>query len=101
MSGYSLSDAADADLAAIFWQGLEGFGVSRTERYLEELEQTFDYLSRYPQAARLRTELTPPIRAYPHNAHVIIYDVAESQIVILRVRSGRENWMASPVEDEA
>ncbi|MGV3578080.1 type II toxin-antitoxin system RelE/ParE family toxin [Brevundimonas sp.] len=100
MSRYWLTKAADADLDIIFWQGLERFGPSRTERYVEELERTFDHLCRFPEAARLRTELTPPVRAYPLEAHVIIYEIENGGIAILRIRSGRENWTASPLEDD-
>ena len=101
MSRYRLSEAADADLTAIFWQGLERFGVAHTERYVDELEHTFAYLARFPEAARLRTELTPPVRAYSLEAHVILYEIVESEIIILRIRSGRENWMAAPLEEKA
>lgn len=100
MSGFRLSAAADADLDAIFWQGLERFGVARTERYLEEFEHAFAHLARFPEAARLRTELTPPVRAYPLEAHVIIYEVEDDGVFVIRIRSGHENWMASPVEDD-
>jgi toxin ParE1/3/4 len=96
---YRLSAAADADLDTIFWQGLEQFGVARTERYLEELEHAFAHFSGFPEAARLRTELTPPVRAYPLEAHVIIYEIEDDGIFIIRIRSGQENWTASPVED--
>lgn len=99
MSQYRLSDAADADLTAILWQGLERFGVARTERYLQQLEDAFGHLGRFPESARARTDLTPPVRAYPMEAHIIIYEISDGEIVILRIRSARENWMASPLED--
>ena len=100
MSGYRLSAAADADLDAIFWQGLEQFGVARTQRYLEEFEHAFAHLARFPEAARLRTELTPAVRAYPLEAHVIIYEIDDNGVFVIRIRSGRENWTAFPVEDD-
>jgi toxin ParE1/3/4 len=93
---YRLTLEAQQDLAAIFWHGLEQFGSARTERYLEEIEQVFAFLCEYPEAARLRTEIDPPVRAYPQEAHVIIYEIEGSELVIIRIRSARENWVADP-----
>ena len=84
----------------IFWHGLESFGAVRTERYVTELEQSFDHLSRFPEATRLRTEMTPPVRAYPQDAHVIIYEIEDENIVVLRIRSARENWTVDPLGDD-
>lgn len=90
---YRLSGQAEADLAAIFWYGLDAFGTARTEQYLQELEQTFAFLAEYPEAARPRSEIDPPIRAYPLEAHMILYEIEGEDIVIVRMRSARENWM--------
>lgn len=96
---YRLSADAEADLAAIFWHGLESVGAPRTERYLEELEETFALLARFPEAARLRTEIEPAIRAYPKDAHIVLYEFDGEDIVIVRVRSARENWASRPIRD--
>ncbi len=100
MSRYRLSRAADLDLEMILWDGLERFGPARTERYLTDLEQTFDYLSQYPEATRLRTEMVPPVRAYSQDAHVIIYEIENDGIFIVRIRSARENWIFDPIGDD-
>lgn len=101
MSRYRLASAAEADLAGIFWQGLERFGPIQTERYLEEIEAPFDMLAQFPEVARLRQELSPPVRALPHSAHIIVYHVETDGIVILRIRSAGENWTATPSGDES
>ena len=44
--------------------------------------------------ARLRSELSPPMRVHPCGSHVILYVVdVERGVVIVRVRHGREDWM--------
>lgn len=91
MNRYRLSRAAESDLEIIFWYGLEHFGVAQTDSYVTELEQTFDDLGRYPKATRLRTEIRPPIRAYPKGANVIIYEIDGEDVLIVRIRSAREN----------
>lgn len=100
MNSYQLSTAADIDLAAIFWDGIERFGSAQTERYLEKLEALFAHIAEFPRSARLRTELTPPVRVYPTDAHMIIYQIEDGGVVILRIRSARENWIAAPLEDD-
>jgi len=84
----------------IFWHGLENFGATRTERYVTELEQTFDYLSRFPEAPRPRTEMTPPVRAWSKDVHVILYEIERDGIFIVRTRSAREIWTLDPAGDD-
>ena len=93
---YRLTVEADNDLTAIFWHGMEQFGAARTERYLNELEQVFAFLAEHPEAARLRADIDPPIRAYPQEVHIILYEIEGSDVVIVRIRAARENWIASP-----
>lgn len=100
MSRYRLASAAETDLAGIFWQGLDRFGPIQTERYLEEIEAQFEMLASFPMVARLRQELTTPVRAHPHSAHIIVYSVEADGILILRIRSAAENWTATPLGDE-
>lgn len=100
MTTYRLSLSSEADLAAIFWDGLERFGATQTERYLERLEAAFAYIAAFPEAARLRTEIVPPVRALPVEAHIIVYDIEATGAVIQGIRSARENWIAAPAGDD-
>jgi toxin ParE1/3/4 len=93
---YRLTKAAADDLVAIYLDGLARFGLPQADRYHGGLRQTFTFLAENPFAARLREEICPPIRAYPFNLHIVIYECAEDGIVILRVRHGREDWISSP-----
>jgi toxin ParE1/3/4 len=90
---YRLSSAAVADLRAIFRYGVEEFGLVQADAYADALTATFVFLAEYPRVARLRTEVVPPVRAYPFRRHLIVYDIFGEMIVIQRVRHGREDWM--------
>lgn len=96
MSSYRLSNAADADLVAIFLRSLDDFGIRQAERYRDELKAQFERLGEFPDLARLRTEYEPALRVATHKAHVIIYEVDGGDIVIVRVRHGREDWRTDP-----
>lgn len=86
-----LSTHADADVEAIFVTGVQTFGVGPAEGYLDGLRRAFELLSRFPSLARERSEVDPPVRIYPYAAHVIVYEIAGEDVVILRVRHGRED----------
>lgn len=92
-----LSDGAEADLRLIFWQGLEMFGARQAEAYLSGLEDQLQQLLLFPDAGRLHTDVQPPVRAQPYGAHVIIYERLDDIVVVLRIRSAREDWTTSPL----
>lgn len=96
MPRFRLTRAAADDLTAIFLQGIEQFGLPQADTYHEGLSAIFAFLADYPQAARLREEISPPARVHPYKAHLVIYDVGdEDEVIILRVRHGREDWISS------
>jgi toxin ParE1/3/4 len=55
--GYRLSRKAEDDLIDIYLAGARDFGAAQAERYYFELQDVFEFLSRFPQIARGRTEI--------------------------------------------
>ena len=95
MPGYRLSSDARDDLLGIFFVGLEMFGYRQAEIYREGLEKAFALLADYPEMARVREEIDGSVRAFPHQAHVIVYEIDEGgDILVLRIRHGHEDWVA-------
>lgn len=99
MPTYRLSRAANDDISHIFFEGLRLFGATQANKYHDGLIATFEFLSDHPRAARLREEADDPFRAWTYNAHVVVYDVDEDDesIIVVRVRHGREDWMAQRI----
>ncbi|MBB4615782.1 type II toxin-antitoxin system RelE/ParE family toxin [Novosphingobium taihuense] len=96
MPRFRLTRAAADDLTAIFLEGIEQFGLPQADTYHEGLSAIFAFLANYPHAARLREEISPPVRVHPYKAHLVIYDVGvEDEVIVLRVRHSREDWMSS------
>ena len=90
---FRLSARAEADLIDIYLYGVEHFGHRQAEAYQDKIDHTIDLIADKPELARLREEITPPVRIHPVEAHIIVYLVDENRDVrILRVRHGRENW---------
>jgi len=95
MASYKLSRAADHDLARIAEYTVERFGVAQAIAYRDGLIRAFEFLATYPQAARLRIELKPPLRAHRYQTHLVLYDILpEGSILVIRIRHGSEDWQA-------
>lgn len=99
MPRYRLSRRAEEDLIQIYVSGALAFGVRQAEHYQDGLEATFDLIARYPELARERHELRPPVRIHRYRSHVVIYLIEAGGPFIVRVRHGREDWESS--SDEA
>lgn len=90
---YDLSQAAARDLEEIFLYSLSEFGLQQAEAYRDELLSVLTIIGANPELARLRTEITPPVRVHPHGPHVLIYTLHEHRRpLILRIRDAREAW---------
>lgn len=99
MAGLRFSEAARADIRAIYRQGVEGFGVSQADDYAAGLRQTIDRLVLFPESARLRDSMTRPVRILPFRSHVIVYALDERGVHVLRIRHALEDWIGNPVGD--
>jgi toxin ParE1/3/4 len=96
MGIYRLSQKAEADLIEIYMIGVHQFGDAQAERYHAAFEKAFAFLADYPRAARERAEIDPPVRVHPRGSHLIIYEIEDEDIVILRIRHSREDWVSAP-----
>lgn len=95
---YKLSTKAEEDIIRVYRESFRLFGAEQTEIYCAGIERIFQFLSDTPKAARERTEISPPVRVHPYQSHIIVYLIDENgDVLILRVRHGRENWENDPV----
>ncbi|MBD8891046.1 type II toxin-antitoxin system RelE/ParE family toxin [Roseibium litorale] len=96
---YKLSRKAAEDIANIYIEGVAAFGLAQAEKYHAEMETTFELLADNPQIARHRHEIDPPVRIHPFRSHIVIYLIdEEGDVLIVRVRHGREDWQESPAD---
>ena len=95
-AAYRLTRAAADDMVMIYLAGVDMFGPAQAESYSDGLEAAFSCLADYPRAARLRTEMVRPVRAYPYKSHLIIYRADHDGVLIIRIRHAREDWVAEP-----
>lgn len=95
---WRLSQAAEEDLIGIWLHGADRHGPAQADRYQDGLEATFGLLAQFPELARERPELTPPLRVHPFGSHMILYLVRpDGSIFVVRVRHAREDWASEPL----
>lgn len=94
---FSLTRSAEQDLINIYVEGYHRFGEAQAEAYAAKLHSTFSLLAEFPELAREREELSPPVRVHSCGVHVILYLVTDARdVLIVRVRHGREDWLKLP-----
>ena len=95
---YRLTGKAVEEITAIYHEGVRQFGADQAEKYHYGMEKVFQLLSGNPELARERDEIIPPVRIHPYGSHLIIYLVEKnSDVLIVRVRHGHEEWQEQPV----
>lgn len=93
-SGWTLRPAAEADLSEIWLHGVDRWGVEQAEHYADSLFAVFDLLADYPELARERGEVTPPVRIHPSGSHLVLYRLEGQGIEIIRILHAHQNLMA-------
>lgn len=93
-SGWILRPAAAADLEDIWLRGAAEWGPRQAEVYADNLFAAFDLLAEFPEIARERTELRPPVRIHPVGAHLVVYLSHGPLVEVVRVLHARQDLMA-------
>ncbi|MFN4011112.1 MAG: type II toxin-antitoxin system RelE/ParE family toxin [Pannonibacter sp.] len=94
---YRLTRKAADDITGIYIEGVVRFGEAQAARCHGLLESVFELIAANPYLARERHEINPPVRVYPVQSHLVIYAVDDrSDVLIIRVRHGREDWKQNP-----
>ena len=101
MTGFRLRPAARRDLEEIWRDTVRNWSEKQAETYIRALSAAFELLVEYPEIERERTELNPPLRIKRSGSHLILYQIADDCIDVVRIRHVREDWMNDPVGDDA
>ncbi|MBO9518491.1 MAG: type II toxin-antitoxin system RelE/ParE family toxin [Porphyrobacter sp.] len=80
-----ISEAAAADLAAIYDYGADRFGEDVAEVYLRGFAQSFELIADHASIGAIHGTVHPPIRSLRHGSHRIYYDVFEDEVVVQRI----------------
>ena len=93
---YRISGAADADIVSLYAESVSQFGLKQADQYHDALFDVFELLATNPKMARERPEFARPYRIHRFQSHVIVYQIEGDNLMIIRVRHGREDWFSDP-----
>ena len=79
------SAAAEEDLINIWLYTYQEWDEAQADHYLDGIEGALKLLSGSPLICPEQEELTPPVRIHSHNYHLIVYEVTDDGIYIIRV----------------
>lgn len=91
MAEYTLSKAAEKDLANIALYTIEQFGIAQARDYKNSLAAIFELLAKHPAVGRDFGHLGIGWRRHPHQDHAVYYKQASSGILILRLLHSRQD----------
>ena len=98
MARFFLHPLAERDLAEIStFIGFERKSPKAACRFIDEIEEKFEFYARFPELGESRQALGDHVRWFPfRKKYVVVYRVLESGIDILRVLHGRDYPLLFP-----
>jgi toxin ParE1/3/4 len=85
------STEAHNDLVDIISYGNDHFGPAQSSKYVAQIRNAIDLIGSNPEMARLRTELKRPLRIHTVGTHMVVFDIDEGMIVMVRILSAGQN----------
>lgn len=87
------STEAHNDLVDIIAYGNENFGSAQSGKYIAQIRNAIELIGLNPDMARLRTELERPVRIHTVGSHMVVFNIDEGMIVIVRILSAGQNLL--------
>jgi plasmid stabilization system protein ParE len=90
-----ISAEAERDQRDIIVWTADRYGLARATAYADGLARKVLFLGEFPFAAAVR-DLSgrDPIRVTTYKAHLILYRISNSSVLVLRIVDARRNWAA-------
>jgi toxin ParE1/3/4 len=82
-----ITPRATLDLIEI-WNYIADDSLQNADRFIDELDDTIQKLSRHPEMGRKREELAHQMRSFPYQRYVIFYKEDSHSVEIVRVLHG-------------
>jgi toxin ParE1/3/4 len=91
MPSFILTTLAEEDLEVIGLYTQEKWGIEQRNKYLDQLDNRFQFLADNHNIGASRDELLEGCRSFPEGKHAIYYSSNETDIEILRIAHQSED----------
>ncbi len=89
MASLRVSPEAETDLDDIWvYVAKESQSLERADQFLDRFAAFFARLAENPYLGRRRDDLRPGYRSFPVSDYVVIYRVADEEVLLLRIIRG-------------
>ncbi len=85
MANFYFTEQAEKDLEAIVDFTVQRWGMAQSHNYLDELDALAQILADNPLLGAEREELSPGLRSFPCQSHLLFYVLQKEGIIIVRV----------------
>ncbi len=99
MGKYSLSEAAENDLRALYRYGVLTFGLAVADRYYDGLIERFEEIAEHPRLYQTVDAIRPGYRRSVCNVHSLYYRETPEGVMIMRILRGQNPEEAVPDSD--
>ncbi|WP_430540820.1 type II toxin-antitoxin system RelE/ParE family toxin [Planktotalea arctica] len=89
----SISRTAQSDLRGIWQYTAKTWSIDQADTYLRDLQSKFDMLCETPLIATEYSKFSPPIRVLRSGRHLILCNIKEDKLRILRIMHTSQDWM--------
>ncbi|MDA3857324.1 MAG: type II toxin-antitoxin system RelE/ParE family toxin [Roseovarius sp.] len=94
-----IRSAAETDLSDIWHYGADNWGIAQADHHADGLFALFDLLADFPEMARERGEVIPPVRIHPSGVYLVIYRAQGQGVEIIRILRAHQNLTAYLLEE--
>ncbi len=92
MGKFHLTNRAVTDLSEIADFTIQSFGIKQARFYRDGLNNCFEILAENPKLGRSAAELSPDLRRYEYQSHVVFYIPKDTGTLIVRVLHHRMDF---------
>lgn len=91
---YRLSVRARTDIADIYFYGRQRWNERLADEYYLGLIQAFEAIVEFPKSSPSRGGFEAEVRIRVYRSHLIVFEIQQEAIVILRIVHGRYDWQS-------
>jgi toxin ParE1/3/4 len=93
---YAISARAAEDIYWMYESGNRQFGQHSADLYQALLKDAVEFVAAYPAAAPIRDFPSGAVRVRYFGSHLIVYEIDDPDILVLRVFHQRQDWESDP-----